>query len=157
MTLGNRRLRSHAVPVDYVHSFHQDYVSIRSILAETTSSTSYSKLPRRREGQIAFGYSRMRASGALFRKRKTKLSLGARKRLRRLLHRIGLTNCRCIIPDVRYVVDGQSVRNKAIPIFELHCPKVRGAQASYVESKSGARDFPVSFNLLKGRPNADNN
>jgi len=138
------------MPLNYVHSFHQDYVSIRSILAYTATSESYPKPLRAGRQAAALGYARAKhfEPGALFRKRKIKLSLAARKRLRRLLHRIGLTNCRCIIPDVRYVVDSQSMRNKSIPIFELHCPKVRGASATYVESKSGARDFQVTLSFF---------
>jgi hypothetical protein len=80
--------------------------------------------------------------------KRVKLSSGARRRLHQLLHRIGLTKCKCLLPRIRQVESGYFVRRKRIPIFELHCPKVRSSEASYLESKTSSGDFRIRLSLL---------
>jgi len=76
-----------------------------------------------------------------------KLSSKARKRLHRLLVRIGLSKCKCLLPRIRQVDSGQYVKQNKIPIFELHSPKVRGSEASYTESKTRSGDFTITMSL----------
>jgi len=65
------------------------------------------------------------------------------------MHRIGLTNCECILPKIRQIDLGYNVKKTKIPIFELHCPRVRGSTATYLESEtSSAADFKIELSFL---------
>jgi hypothetical protein len=169
-------LHSQIVSLKYTPSFYEDYVAIQRILLgqspgqprhgvtrkavgiglyERVEAGPYARYPRtygrRPRYRVPTSYRRrvtMRLEPATVARKRMKVSSDARRRLHQLLHRIGLTKCKCLIPRIRQVESGYFVRRKRIPIFELHCPKVRSSEASYLESKTSSGDFRVNLSLL---------
>jgi hypothetical protein len=155
-------VHSRIVSLKYTPSFYEDYVAIQKILlaqpptqsrplvigkgAPKTGVGPYAQLSIRRRPRYRAVISYRRR--ATVTEKTIKLSSGARRRLHQLLHRIGLTRCKCLVPRIRQVESGYFVKRKRIPIFELHCPKVRSSEASYLESNTSSGDFRITLSLL---------
>jgi hypothetical protein len=155
-------VHSRIVSLKYTPSFYEDYVAIQKILLAQPSTeprpvvtrkeipktgvSQYPPLAIRRRPR--FAQRLVIGRRATVPEKKIKLSSGARRRLHQLLHRIGLTKCKCLVPRIRQIESGYFVKGKRIPIFELHCPKVRSSEASYLESKTRSGDFRITLSLL---------